>query len=80
MFLSGEMTNTAPNPNGVLVGTLPVGMRPATSQVMTIHVSLSTAAGNAALRVQTNGEIRFISSNYSPGFVFFLNGACFPVE
>ena len=80
VFLSGEMTNTAPNPNGVLVGTLPASMRPATSQVMTIHVSLSTTAGNAALRVQTNGEIRFISSNYSPGFVFFLNGACFPVE
>ncbi len=80
VFLSGEMVNNFPNPNGALVGTLPVGMRPASSQVMTIHVSLSTMSGNAALRVTTNGEIRIISSNYGPGFVFFLNGACFPVE
>jgi len=57
-----------------------VRTRPATNQVMTINVSLATAAGNAALRVQTNGEIRIISSNYGPWFVFFLNGACFPVE
>ena len=80
VMLTGTMTNVMANPNGAIVGTLPVGMRPANTQAMAVHVSLSTTSGNAAVSVLPNGDIRITSPNYGPGATFFLSGANFIVD
>tara|TARA_R110002072_G_scaffold42064_22_gene119121 strand:- start:456 stop:1241 length:786 start_codon:yes stop_codon:yes gene_type:complete len=80
VYLSGAMRNDFANPSGSVVGTLPVGMRPASSEILAIHVAIATESGNAGLIVTSSGQMSLISPSYSEGFTFFLNGAYFSVE
>jgi len=80
VMLTGVMTNPGTINSSSVVGTLPVGMRPSSTVLLAIHVSLSQTSGNTGLSISSNGEIRLISPTYTPGFQFFLNGANFVVE
>jgi hypothetical protein len=80
VFLSGAFRNNVNNPNGVILATLPPNMRPSETHILALHVSLSTTSGNAAVTITTDGTIRILSSAYTPGFAFFLNGVYFTVE
>ena len=80
IFLNGTFLNNVNNPNGVILATLPPSMRPSGTQILAMHVSLSTTSGNAAVTITTDGTIRLLSPAYTPGFVFYLNGVYFTVD
>jgi len=80
VYLSGVMRNDFANPNGSIIGTLPVGMRPASTELLAVHVFLSDISGNAGLVVTPSGQMSLISPSYGQGATFYLNGAYFSVE
>lgn len=80
VMLTGTMFSDVDNTNGAVVGTLPVGMRPAQTVVLAVHVAVSSNSSNAALIITSSGQISILSPAYGPGLAFFLNGASFIVE
>ncbi|MFK7760074.1 MAG: hypothetical protein AB8C13_09010 [Phycisphaerales bacterium] len=80
VFLNGAFRTDVDNPNSLTIGTLPPNMRPSAPQFLAIHSNLSMTSGNAAVTVSTDGTIRMLSSNYSAGISFFLNGAYFTID